>query len=317
MKKTAAHRVLTPQAFELLHAVARTGSMAAAARHLGLVPSALTYRVRQIEQALDVLLFDRRGARAEPTAAGLELLREGQRLLAEIDAVAKRVQRVATGWETQFTVAVDSILSPATVMELAQAFFDLGAPTKLKLREETLSGTLAALRSGQADLALGVSADVSAHDGLRAKPLGQVAFVFAVAPQHPLAKAPQPLVDTLIRQYRAVAAADTGPKEQAITTGLLSEQEVFTVPNVAAKLDAQLRGLGCGFLPQALAQPYIQAGRLVACAVEREERLVRLSYAWRSESAARHGLALRWWLRQLEHTGTRQALLPRATISTL
>ncbi|HOV20964.1 MAG TPA: LysR family transcriptional regulator, partial [Ottowia sp.] len=43
--------VLTPEAFRLLHAIARTGSFAGAARELGLVPSALTYRVRQIEDA--------------------------------------------------------------------------------------------------------------------------------------------------------------------------------------------------------------------------------------------------------------------------
>ena len=50
--------VLTPDALALLQTVADPGSFAAAARELGLVPSALTYRVRQIEDALDVLLFD-------------------------------------------------------------------------------------------------------------------------------------------------------------------------------------------------------------------------------------------------------------------
>jgi DNA-binding transcriptional LysR family regulator len=43
----------------MLQVISEAGSFAAAARHLGLVPSALTYRVRQIEDALDVLLFDR------------------------------------------------------------------------------------------------------------------------------------------------------------------------------------------------------------------------------------------------------------------
>ena len=47
---------LTPGALDMIAMVHRTGSMAAAARELGLVPSALTYRVRQLESALDVLL---------------------------------------------------------------------------------------------------------------------------------------------------------------------------------------------------------------------------------------------------------------------
>src|SRR5207253_8965886 len=97
--------VLTPDTLSLMQAVEQSGSFAAAARELGLVPSAVTYRVRQIEDALDVLLFDRSSRQARLTDAGTELLREGARLLQEIDAVANRVRRVATGWESQLTIA--------------------------------------------------------------------------------------------------------------------------------------------------------------------------------------------------------------------
>ncbi len=72
--------VLTPDAFRILAAIADAGSFAGAARALGLVPSALTYRVRQIEDALDVLLFDRSSRQARPTAAGAELLAQAARL---------------------------------------------------------------------------------------------------------------------------------------------------------------------------------------------------------------------------------------------
>jgi len=72
---------LSPENLHLIETVARTGSMAAAARELGLVPSALTYRVRQIEDALDVLIFDRSSRRARLTPAGAELLRAGEHLL--------------------------------------------------------------------------------------------------------------------------------------------------------------------------------------------------------------------------------------------
>ena len=68
---------LTPENLAMLQSIAETGSFAAAARQLGVVPSALTYRVRQIEDALDVLLFDRSARHARPTDAGMELLREG------------------------------------------------------------------------------------------------------------------------------------------------------------------------------------------------------------------------------------------------
>ncbi len=295
----------------MLQNIARAGSFAAAARAAGMVPSALTYRVRQIEDALDVLLFDRSSRQARLTEAGAELLREGTRLLDDIDAVANRVKRVATGWEPQLTIALDSIVSRTTVMELCEAFFALGPPTRVKLREETLSGTLEALTSGQADLALGVTLEPSTGTGIVSKPLGAVKFVYAVAPHHPLAKAPEPLADALIREHRAVAVADSVQRGGGLTVGLLGGQDVFTVSNMRAKLEAQLRGLGGGFLPEFLARPYLDSGRLVAKSVARPNRLAQVSYAWCTPPAGTQGRALQWWLQQLEHPATRTALLER------
>lgn len=302
--------VLTPDTLAMLQTIARTGSFAAAARSMGLVPSALTYRVRQIEEALDVLLFDRRSRNARPTPAGQELLREGGRLLEEIEAMANRVKRVATGWETQFTIAVDGVVSKPTMMELCDTFLALAPPTRLRLRDETLTGTLAALASGQADLAIGTPEPHNDRD-VHGKVLGDMAFVFAVAPHHPIAAAPEPLSDSLLREHRAVAVADSVQRGSGMTLGLLGGQDVFTVPTMLAKLDAQLRGIGCGFVPEPMVRPYLATGRLVAKSTERGIRMARLHYAWRNTAPTPPGRALQWWLAQLASAATRQALLDR------
>ncbi len=304
-----ARKVLTPDALAMLQTIADTGSFAAAARALGMVPSALTYRVRQMEDALDVLLFDRSSRQAVATPAGLELLREGERLLQEMDAVANRVKRVATGWEPQFTIAVDSIIAKATVMELCERFLEGAPPTRIRLRDETLSGTLEALTSGQADLALGV-ADLTQNTGLHSQPLGEVRFVFAVAPHHPLATAPEPLTDDLLRAHRAIAVADTISRGRGLTIGLLGGQDVLTVATMQDKLDAHIRGLGCGFLPESMAADHIDAGWLVVKATARPQRVISVNYAWRATPAA-PGRALQWWLDALSSQNTRAALLQR------
>jgi DNA-binding transcriptional LysR family regulator len=300
--------VLTPDTLAMLQVIARTGSFAAAARAMNLVPSALTYRVRQIEEALDVLLFDRSSRNAQPTPAGLELLREGGRLLEELDAIANRVKRVATGWETQLTIAVDGIVSKPTMMELCDAFFALAPPTRLRLRDEILSGALEALDAGQADLAIGTPEPHSNRDIL-GRSLGDVAFVYAVAPHHALATAPEPLSDAVLRAHRVVAVADTRQRGTGMTVGLIGGQDVFTVPTMLAKLDAQLRGMGGGFLPEPMARPYIATGRLVARATDRRVRTARVHYAWRNRAPAPPGRALQWWLAQLDSAATRAALL--------
>lgn len=301
---------LTPDALAMLQSIAASGSFAAAARALGLVPSTLTYRVRQIEDALDVLLFDRRSRQARLTPAGAELLREGSRLLEEIDAVANRVKRVATGWEAQLTIAVDGIISRPVMMELSQAFLALAPPTRLRLRDETMQGTLQALTSGQADLAIGVI-EPTTHADIHGKLLGDVRFVLAVAPHHPLADAPEPVTDAMLRQYRAVAVADSVTRGNGFTVGLLGGQDVFTVASMHAKLDAQLRGIGAGFVPEPMACVFVETGRLIVRQTERAQRVSRLHYAWRSAPRQEQGRALQWWLRQLESPATREALLTR------
>ena len=258
-----ARNVLTPDSLSMLQSIQAAGSFAAAARALGLVPSALTYRVRQIEDALDVLLYDRSSRQAKLTPAGAELLREGARLLHEIDAMANRVKRVATGWESQLTIAIDTVISKGTVMELVESFFGQSPPTRIRVREETLSGTFAALSSGLADLAIGVGADSANSPDIHSKPLGQIDFVYVVAPHHPLATAAEPLSDELIQKHRAVAVADSIQRGNGVTFGLLTGQDVFTVPTMQDKMDAQLRGLGGGNLPHCMASPYIETGRLV------------------------------------------------------
>ena len=319
MPQHTIRNVLTPEALGLIDAVHRTGSMAAAARELGVVPSALTYRVRQVEDALDVLLFDRSSRQAKLTEAGKELLREGNRLLSELDAIANRVKRVATGWEPQLTLSVDSVISRTTILELCEAFFALNPPTRLKLREEALSGTLQALTSGQADLAIGVALDVSAGAGvapstsntLQSRVLGNIRFVYAVAPHHPLALAAQPITNEMMLAHRVVAVADSVQRGGGLTVGLLGGQDVFTVTGMLAKLDAQLRGLGAGFLPEYLARPHIDTGRLIEKAVTQPQRVVRASYAWRNSADTKPGRALQWWLQQLDNATTRSALLER------
>jgi DNA-binding transcriptional LysR family regulator len=92
-----------------------------------------------------------------------------------------------------------------------------------------------------------------------------------------------------------------------LTFGLLAGQDVLTVPTMRVKLDAQLRGVGAGFVPEPMARPYVDTGRLVRKQTQRGDRMVRFSCAWRTSSA--DGRALQWWLEQLESPATRRALL--------
>jgi DNA-binding transcriptional LysR family regulator len=322
---TERRNVLTPEALAMMDTIARTGSFAAAARELGKVPSALTYNVRQLEDALDVLLFDRSSRQAQLTAAGTELLHEGRRLLQEMDAVANRVQRVAGGWEATLSISVDDIIDTSTLMELVEAFCglchgeELGQrhATRLRLRTDVMSGTWEALVTGQVDLAIGVPGTSANPGNIEIQPLGKLPFVFCVAPHHPLAKTTGPIEPDQLVRNRAIAVADTAQRLTPMTVNMLPGQDVLTVPSTQLKLKGLLRGLGCGYLPEPLARPHLLAGHLVAPQTTAESPSASLHYAWRAERGPLGlGKALKWWLEQLEGPATRRALLDRGAAKT-
>ena len=53
--------------------------------------------------------------------------------------------------------------------------------------------------------------------------------------------------------------ADTAQRMTPITVNLLPGQDVLTVASMRAKLEALLRGLGCGFVPEPLARAQLDA----------------------------------------------------------
>ena len=306
-------RALTPEALSMMDTIARTGSFAAAAREMGRVPSALTYSVRQLEDALDVLLFDRSSRQAVLTSAGQELLVEGRRLLQQLDAVANRVRRIATGWESELTIAVDDAIARRALFDLMEAFYaeriEGGGPppTRLKMRVEVLAGTWEALISGQADLAIGVPSQ-SPSSAIHCEPLADMEMVFCVAPHHPLAELPEPLTAGQIAEHRIIAVADSARQLTPITVGVLPGQDVLTLPSLAAKLEGLLRGLGCGSMPTSMVRRHVEAGRLVRKGTYEGRRGSMMNFAWR-DTGQSPGKALAWWLDRLRSPTTQRALI--------
>ena len=297
---------LSLDALQVLDAIERGGSFAAAANELHRVPSAITYTVQQLEQDLDVLLFDRRGHRAKLTGAGFELLTEGRQLLRAATDLECRIQQVAKGWETELRIAVDTIIDPQRLFPLLTAFDLEASGTRIKLMTEVLGGNWDALISGRADLVIGASGDLPSGGGYATLPLGRFQFVFVAAPSHPICKEAQPLNEATIHKYRAVSVADSSRNLPARTVGLLSGQDVLTMPSMSAKIAAHVAGLGVGFLPRATAECEARAGRLKILNVDIAKPDGEMVVAWRPN---RTGKALRWFITQFQSPDTIQALL--------
>ena len=299
---------LTLDALQVIDAIDRHGSFAAAGEALFRVPSAVTYSVRKLEDDLGVALFDRAGRRATLTPAGRELLERGRHLLAAAEDLEASTRRAATGWEAELRIAVDDIIPVEQILRIIERFYADNGETRIRVLREVLGGPWDALADDRADLAVGAPGDVPSGQVLRTAPLGEAEFVFVVAPGHPLASAPEPIEVDALRHHRAVVVTDTSRRLSARSSGFLPEQPILALPSLADKLAAQLAGLGVGFLPHCLVAQHIADGRLIQRQVAINRGNIPLHLAWRPEH---HGNALQWFVGNIQADEVLHAYLAR------
>ena len=299
---------ITLDLLTMLDAIDRHGSFSAAALALHRVPSALSHAIAKLESDLNLPLFVREGRRATLNEAGRTLLDDGRHLLRSADELERRVQRIATGWEAELRIAVDVLIPVERLYPLLERFYAAGHSTRIRLMSEALGGGWDALATGRADLVIGAAGDMPARSGIKSRLLCHAHLIFAVAPSHPLAGHVGPIPISELRQHRAVVIADTSRELTARTIGLLEGQDTLRVPNMVAKASAQVAGLGIGHLPHWLADPEIEAGRLVEMPLSEPRQPIPSHIAWRSRQV---GNALAWFLEELEKTEQISALTVR------
>lgn len=291
---------LSLEALQIIDAIDRRGSFAKAGQELHRVPSTISYMVGKLEDDLSVQVFERNGPRVLLTAAGRELLKEGRFLLKAARELELRVRRIASGWETELAIGMDSMFSTAALTDDMQAFYQVAQQTRLRLVQEALSGPWEALLERRVDLLVGVAGEGPAGGGYVARPIGTMDFVFAVAPGHPLAQVDGPLERAHLQDHRAIVVADSARNMAPRTVGLLLGQDALTVPTMQAKFALQVAGFGFGFLPRDCAERAIAAGLLVEKQVEERRAPETFYLAWRS---GEEGAALKWWRERLLQPG--------------
>jgi len=292
---------------QILDAIERHGSFTAAAAALHRVPSALSHAVAKLESDLDLPLFVRSGRRATLNEAGRTLLVDGRHLLRAADELERRVQRIATGWEAELHIGIDAIIPVERLYPLLTRFYAGGHGTQIRLFYEVLGGCWDALATDRADLVIGAPGDMPGRSGISTRRLcPDTRFVFAIAPQHPLADWPGIIPNSELARHRAVVVADTSQELDARSIGVIEGQDALRVPDIRAKASAQVAGLGIGHLPHWLAAPEIAAGRLLEKEIADPRPAMPLHLAWRSRQI---GKALAWFLGELEKPEEIEALV--------
>jgi DNA-binding transcriptional LysR family regulator len=284
------------EALEVLDAIDRKGSFAAAAASLYRVPSKVTYTVNKLQEDLGITLFRKEGRRSVLTPAGKLLLEQGREILEAADRLVENTLQFEHGWEPRLRIALDSVFGFDLLTPLIAEFCELQPSTEIEIMEEVLGGSWEAISTDRVDLVVGAPDEPVDRRGLQVKPFVPTPWVFAVAPHHPLADVSEPLTPELQLQHRAVVVKDSSREHPALSRRIFDKQARILVASIEQKIAAQQAGLGAGFLPRARVEKLLAEGALVEVPLAEPLEPTASFLVWKSGG---QGKALRWFIERL------------------
>ncbi|MFD1554514.1 LysR family transcriptional regulator [Paraburkholderia silviterrae] len=240
------------QQLKVFVAVARERSFTRAAREFGLTQSAVSRCVRDLEEAIDLKLFDRTTRQVELTLAGSGFERRIGRLLDEIEMALSEGRDAREAYSGVVLVASNPALSsgwvPAAFARCAAAFPSLA----LQLRDLPQDAVLQAVEQGEADFGVIAEAMPFQSANLEVQPLGAAPLCAVLPSHHPLALQGALRWDDLSREPLVTLNRDAGCRGVVMRAlqGLRPEgrpvQELAHVEGVARMVQL---GMGIGILP--------------------------------------------------------------------
>lgn len=241
-----------------LDAIDRAGTFAGAAVTLHKAQSAVSYAVRQLEQGLGVVLFDRSGRKAVLTPAGRAILEEGRAVLAAVGRLSWTAHRLADGWEADLLVVVDGVLPLAPVVEALQALGQQEVPTRVRVEQGFGRSVQRRFERDAADLMV-VRALTPSPD-LVAVPLPEEEVVLVAAAAHPVHEAVRSATD--LRRFLEVTVHDGAEHGVGAEPHELGGDRSFHLADYHGARQALRMGLGFAWMPWRLVQDDLARGAL-------------------------------------------------------
>ncbi|PVZ87297.1 HTH-type transcriptional activator AllS [Serratia sp. S1B] len=261
--------------------VAECQSFSRAAESLHKTTATISYRIKTLEESIGTQLFIRTTRSVNLTPAGEYLLERCSQWHNWLDSMPNELRQINDGIEHQVNIVINNLLyNPATVAQLL-AYLQQRYPfTQFHISRQVYMGVWDALLNEDCHLAIGAAGNESLENSINVLPLGKIEWVFAIAPHHPLVGAVEPIPEDQLRLYPAINVEDTARHLAKRIAWLLSGQREIKVPDLHTKLECHLRGVGIGFLPRTLCQPYLNRGELVQKKPLRARQQSSLSLAW-------------------------------------
>jgi DNA-binding transcriptional LysR family regulator len=274
-------------ALETLLAVARTGSVGAAARQRHITSSAVSQQIRRLESHLDLKLLERAGRGVRLTAAGEAALPVVRELWSSAEAAFGQLAELAGGPGTTLRVAASDYLGKGLLAPVLRDLLDGDPPVRFELVTTHSAAGVRLVVEGDVDLAVVTGQETPR--GLEDRRLFDQPFVW-VGPRRGR-RDRAPLTERLRREPVLRLAAESRGRallDQYLAAARIRPVSTIDVPSVSLLLSYVSGGLGVGLVP-ALALSEAPADR-VASAPARVPALP-VTLVWRPAARRQPALA--------------------------
>lgn len=166
--------------------VAEQNSFTKAAETLCLTQSALSGLIKELEQNLDVKLFDRTTRKLHLSDAGSRLLPQARRVLNEMAVLNEKVVSLKSLQQGHIHLAVSQQLSASTMPKFIAKFCELHPNIEVTLTDCSIDDVVEHIENLEADL--GVAPERLYSDDLHADVLFSSPFYLVLPTSHPFTK---------------------------------------------------------------------------------------------------------------------------------
>ncbi|TVP77641.1 MAG: LysR family transcriptional regulator [Puniceicoccaceae bacterium] len=182
------------KAMELRHlkyfvVVAEEENVTRAAARLHISQPPLSRQMRDLEETLGILLFERKPQSLTLTTAGRLFLPEARAVLERAEQAMKMAAALSGKGRTEIHIGYAPSLTIDILPQALRRFHAVQGGVRVRLHDLSTEGMLQALQEGQLDVALMIRPSrLPASAGVRFRPLRKFAVCLAMHPAHPLAK---------------------------------------------------------------------------------------------------------------------------------
>ncbi|HEX4599649.1 MAG TPA: LysR family transcriptional regulator [Burkholderiaceae bacterium] len=261
-------RHLTIRQLEVLAAVGREGSVTAAAGALHLTQPAVSMQLHQLEQQLELTMFEPVGRRLQITEPGRELVRLAIELLARLDDLeqtARSLRGVGHGRVRLGVVSTAKYFAP----RLLAQFLKLHSGLEFKLTVHNRAEIIDQLQSYSIDL--GIMGQPPEGLQLEGTAFAPNPLVSIGAPSHPLSLRRGLRPEDLSGQPFIIREAGSGTRDamdRFFADHDVKVRQVMEADSNETIKQAVMAGIGLGFLSLHTVRPELAAGRIAALDVQ-------------------------------------------------